>query len=958
VSVPPKSVQIDDRLLAKLFQLDDAASRRKFLARNRRFLRPEGIDALTAAVRVQMRVDPQRALGLAEVALTAARQTRKPELQALALRAKANALYASGKNQEAVSLDERAAKIFERRKNFAELGKTLLSSLQPLILLGEFDRAFATANRAREIFGKLNDVHRLARLEINAGNIYHRQDRFEEALACYERAYDQLLLFKDEEGIAAALSNMAVCLISLDDFRRALATYQRARNYCEEHGMPVLTAQADYNIAYLHYLRGDYERAIEMLHAARDSCRRFDDAYHFALCHLDLSDIYLELNLTEEAQEIAHEGFGRFHQLGMGYEAAKCLANEAIALSQLGKPFRALELFDQARAEFVREKNVAWPWLVDLYRALILFQEGRFYESRQLCRRALEFFKSSTMRGKEILCRLLLARLNLQSGDHEVAHRECAWCLAETARLDLPTLQYQSNLLMGQIQQASGDLESAYQSYRNASESLESLRSGLRRDELKIAFVRNKQQVYENLVGLCLSGKVPNASAEQAFEYIEDAKSRSLLDLLLRHGDSPIVNESTQSALVRRIRDLREELDWYYHRIENEQLRSQTARSAQIERLEDQAIHKEKELLEILREAPAATRGAPALHAHRRVSVAEIRGLLPPESVLIEYFSVEDRILAAVLSQDSLEIVPVSVEPRVRGLLQMLQFQLAKQQLHPEYVRLFQGTLLEATQSHLRELYDELISPIRPFLKGRDLIVVPHGILHHVPFHALHDGSSYLIDSYTVAYTPSASVYALGDARAHADSGPSLIFAVPDERAPFIREEAESLAKLLPSAELFLGPSATLANLKARGAQARLIHIATHGDFRPDNPLFSRIHLADSYLTLYDLYQLRLPAEIVTLSGCATGLNLVSKGDELLGLMRGLLAAGAQSLLLSLWDVNDKSTAEFMQLFYQQIAASNDKARAFQKAAQAMRERKPHPYFWAPFCLVKRACRS
>jgi CHAT domain-containing protein/Tfp pilus assembly protein PilF len=945
-------VQIDDKLLVKLFRLNDAASRKKFLARHRRLLSSEGIDALTAAVREQMRVDAHRALGLAEVALTAARQMRKPELKALAIRAKANALYASGRNKDAVALDECAAKIFEKKKNAAELGKTLLSSLQPLILVGEYDRASATANRAREIFLKLGDTHRLARLEINVGNIFHRQDRFAEALACYERAYDQLLAFKDAEGIAAALSNIAVCLISLDDFRRALATYKRAREYCEKNGMPVLTAQADYNIAYLHYLRGDYERAIEMLHTARETCRRFDDAYHFALCHLDLSDIYLELNLTEEAQEIAHEGFSRFRQLSMGYEAAKCLANEAIAISKLGKPFRALELFDQARTAFVREKNLVWPWLVDLYRALILFQEGRLYESRRLCRRALEFLETSSLRGKEILCRLLLARIHLKSGNYSSAKQECALCLAAMAKLDVPALEYQSNLLMGQIHQATGDLESAYHSYRKAREALENLRSGLRRDELKIAFVRNKLQVYENLVDLCLSGKVPHASLEEAFEYIEDAKSRSLRDLLLRHGDSSIANDSNQSALVRRIRDLREELDWYYHRIEDEQLRGQTTRSAQIERLEGQAIHKEKELLEVLREAPA---GSIAPHAHKKVSVAEIRRVLPPDSVLIEYFSIDDRVLAIVLNKNQLEMTLVSVLARVRGLLQMLQFQLAKHRLNPKYVRLFQESFQEATLSHLCDLYGELIAPIRQSLAGQDLIIIPHGILHHVPFHALYDGSRYLIDSFTVSYSPSASIYASSVSPTFRAADSSLIFGVSDERAPFIRDEAESLAKLLPSPELFLNSGATLANLNARAPHARIIHIATHGDFRPDNPLFSRVHLGDSYLTLHDLYQLRLPAEIVTLSGCATGLNVVSTGDELLGLARGLFAAGAQSLLLSLWDVNDKSTTEFMQHFYRRLLGGDNKVRAMQHAVTQLREHYPHPYFWAPFLLVERA---
>ena len=117
--------------------------------------------------------------------------------------------------------------------------------------------------------------------------------------------------------MAIALHNMAMCLISLNDFPRSLDCYQKSRELSERYGMPLLRDQADYNIAYLYYFRGEYSRAIEMLFATRRACEITGDAYHLALCHLDLSEIYLELNLSEEAREMAHEGFRRFEKLGM-----------------------------------------------------------------------------------------------------------------------------------------------------------------------------------------------------------------------------------------------------------------------------------------------------------------------------------------------------------------------------------------------------------------------------------------------------------------------------------------------------------------------------------------------------------------------------------------------------------------------------------------------------------------
>ena len=116
--------------------------------------------------------------------------------------------------------------------------------------------------------------------------------------------------------------------------------------------------------------------------------------------------------------------------------------------------------------------------------------------------------------------------------------------------------------------------------------------------------------------------------------------------------------------------------------------------------------------------------------------------------------------------------------------------------------------------------------------------------------------------------------------------------------------------------------------------------------------MFSSISLGDSNLNLFDLYQLNLPCELVTLSGCGTGLNTVVGGDELLGLVRGLLYAGAQGVLVTLWDVNDRSTAEFMRLFYEAFRTNRNKARAVQEAMAEIRRRYVHPYYWAPFVLV------
>ena len=947
---------LTEAALKDLARLKDDASRARYLLRRPRLCCKSVVEQLNEVVRGKLRADTHEALSLAEAAVAIARKLRNREALGRSLRSKANALYMIGDNQHALEFHAEAIETFQKAGNALEEARTLIPSIQPLILLGQYDRAFECAEAARKIFERLGDKQRLGHLEINVGNIYHRQDRFEEGLACYERAYEMLLPFRDSEGLAVALYNMAVCLITLNDFPRALATYQRAREMCVQHGMTLLVTQSDYNIAYLYYLRGEYSRAIEMLRATRVKCEENGDAHVLALCFFDLSEIYLELNLSTEARDVAHEGYLRFQKLGMGYEEAKCQANEAMALSQVGKAMRALELFDQARVKFVREKNLVWPWLIDLYQAVVLYNEGRLFEARRLCTRAAKFFDTSMLPGKGVLCQLLLARLSLKTGDLAAARKECARALERLAALEAPVLRYQAEFLMGQVQQASGDLRGAYDSHQRAREALETLRSSLRAEELKIAFMKNRLEVYECLVDICMKDDAKENSSEESFGYMEMAKSRSLAELLVHHAQAMPAGEAGQSGLVRRIREMREELNWYYRRLEQEQLRGEDPSPERIEKLQKQALEHENELLRALRELPMPQAMGSVAHDPANdpalTSLDRIRAALPADAALIEYFSLKDQFIAAVLTSEKLEIVPLTPVSRVVNLLRMLHFQISKFRLGAGYTQEFAKPLFDAAQAHLKELYKEVMTPLRVHLRARHLVIVPHGVLHYLPFHALFDGDGYVIDSFTVSYAPSAGIFALCQQKASRASGPPLILGVPDAHAPLILDEVQSVAKILPGAELIVGADANENALRTKGSHSRLIHIATHGTFRQDNPMFSGIRLGNAYLSLYDLYQLKLDADLVTLSGCATGLNVVTAGDELLGLIRGLLYAGAQSLLLTLWNVHDRSTADFMTYFYRRFQGEADKARALQGAMQELRQQYPHPYYWAPFALI------
>ena len=226
-------------------------------------------------------------------------------------------------------------------------------------------------------------------------------------------------------------------------------------------------------------------------------------------------------------------------------------------------------------------------------------------------------------------------------------------------------------------------------------------------------------------------------------------------------------------------------------------------------------------------------------------------------------------------------------------------------------------------------------------------------MLHYVPFHALFDGESYLIDRYAVSYAASAYVLRICRSRTPASgSARDLILAVADNLTPHINDEVEALKRLLPDADVFVGAQAGEDKLRKYGPTAGKIHIAAHGVFRADNPDFSSIRLGDNWLNLFDIFNLNLGAEITTLSACETGMNDVLGGDELLGLARGFLRAGTPSLVVSLWMVNDKSTAQLMYRFYQGLQARLTKANALREAILEVKTAFPHPYYWAPFILM------
>ena len=935
----------------QIADLTSQPARIEFIEKHPELISPEVVSNLSALIPQLVKCDRDKALAVADTAVMIANRIGDTESMAQSLRAKANAHYALGQNKTALEHHRKALRLFRSLGDTEQVARTLSSSIQPLILQGRYRQAFAAAREARKSFTAQGNRWRVARLDLNLGNIFDRQDRTAEALECYERAYQYLSRHEqdDPEGVAVSLHNKAVALVRLNDFSKAAVTYETARSFAASHDMPVLVGQADYNIAWLHYIRGDYSRAISMLRTARETCHSAGDEYHVALCHLDLSEIYQELNLVAEGAEAAEQASASFGQLGMQYEKAKSLANLAVATSRQGDTDRALELFLQARRIFVKEKNKVLPAVIDLHRALVLFDDRRDADASRLGNAALPMLQRFKLTNKAILCRLLLSRLYLRRDNVRVAQQQCNRALKSLANLESPVLSCQAYALKGQIQAEAKHSRRAYAAFQRAAEYVDSLRNRIHGEELKISFMKDRVKIYEGLVALCMEHHPGTRANTEIFRHIEQAKSRTLFDFLSASRSPSWLASQGHTEHAGRIQELRGELNWFFHRTERARL--EQAPRQQLSALQADSQRRERELLKLSREHGSADRD-PGIGLASSFTVGQVRQSLPNDTVILNYFQVRDQMVVVLLSHDRLQIVPLGDLLRISSALDLLQLQLSKLRLGGDYVKRFANVLLQATQTHLQALYKLLIEPIHGSLAASHLVIAPHGILHHLPFHALFDGRQYLIDEFTVSYAPSASVYSLCQQRSVVAGATSLILGVPDPSVPFVEEEVKAVAACFPNPEVLLGQSATVARLRHQGLSSRFIHIATHGYFRRDNPMFSGIRLGDSYLSLYDLYELRLPAELVTLSGCSTGLNVVAAGDELLGLARGLIHAGAETSMVTLWDVQDQSSAQLMKLFYTNLAGARSKALALQMAMRQVKADHPHPYYWAPFVLI------
>lgn len=938
-----------DEVVASLTGLASLPAVRRRLSGWKARPKPQLVDRLYDEVVRLVRVDLAQARRVARAACWLAKEWKDEYSLAQASRALGHVDYLSGLCAEALAHYQSAISRFEKLGRHLDLARTLSGSLQSLIYLGDYRCAFDWATRARSIFAAEGDGLRLARLDLNMGNILYRQDRFDESLRLYRRALRYFRGKGEIQDRAVALRNMAVAHMGLHQMVHAQRAFRQARRVAHEGGLPALVAEADYNIAYLYYLRGEFNAALDLYTRTHEFARHSGDAYHRAICSLDQSDLYLELNLIEEAGRLAREAADGFASLGVAYERGKALLNLATAESRGGRTTEALDLLGQGRAVFDQEKNAAWGAIATLYRAQILSAAGRAAEAEQTAQEALHGLDHSNWASRKTQALLLLARLKLERGDTGGADLRSQGALECAAQIESPSLLFQAHALRGRIAEENGELPAARRQYLQARGYLETLRSRLTQERLTLSFIKDKLLVYDRLIALALRSRRRNWKAE-AFQLIGEMKSRVLGDVLALRDAHLQTKVGTLSAAARRLRHVRSELNWLYRELDFSDNR-ETALSADTRKALMARIRSlEARLAGAGQGGPDAEQSRP--FTSQSLDLERFQASLPEGVLFLEYFAVDGELHLCAIDPRAVRFSRLSRLDEVSHAVRLLHLQLSKLQLGPGFAARYGRTLQAAADLHLERLHDLLLGPLTVAGRYRHLVVAPSGVLNSVPFHALRHKRGYLIDSTTVSYAPSAGVYDWSLRQPPAAGEKSLVFGISDALAPEIAAEARAVDRLLPRSRLYLDERATESTLRRAAPRSRFIHIATHGHFRQDNPMFSSIRLGDSRLSLWDLYSFRLQAALVTLSGCSTGLSVSAGGDEMIGLIRGLLFAGTRTVQSTLWDVHDRSTASYMTLFYQNLLGGTGLAEAQRSAMLELRLEFPHPFFWAPFALT------
>ncbi len=849
----------------------------------------------------------------------------------------------------------------------AALDLSILQELQTFSAQYKYDdpqRALEIAERAALVAQELDSVEGRAMARQAQADALVYLDRYPEARACYQEARD-IYQHLGQELAAARMIGEVWTLAYLGYAREALRLADRLEPLlaasgaqgCEIDLRKLVGLWNNKGIAYDGL--GLYEEALSNHARMAEQARTWDDELEAARAQHNRAWALVHLNELKEAETLLSQVRAVFARHEDWSDLARADLNLAVIYLHQERYSAALCTLETARATLHELEGMDNQLaLLDLHQAQIMLRAGeeRYAEIETILHRAQAVFAAHGPRSEEGEARLILGHCYLAQGKLAAARRSYQQLLALAPAV--PPLVYQAHHGLGKTAAAEGKLDAARAAYDRAITQIERTRRTLAVDEFRASFIGDKLAVYRDMVLLCLQ----MGDKDAAFEYVERTRSRALLDMLTTALQDMSDMLDSAAPEVQELNRLQYELATLYRQLEvrqTDELRVLSdlspAEEAQITALEDQIRSLSRDLE---RRYPRCD----TLPTTQPARVSEIAAGLSPDTLLLEYHLAGEELWVFPVDSTGLqeprmlgataEILPTAQKWRM-SLERVLSLQAT---VGAQYVHQRLAQLQTATRKSSTALYDMLLAPLTELLAAHSqLVIVPDGELHYLPFHALHDGTGYLLEQHLVSYAPSATVLRHCQQTQYARRDNMLVLGFSGGVLPHLQQEMDALQEIGLELTLYTESEATKQRLRERGSDYDVIHLAAHGRFRPYNPMFSYLSLADSDLLAREVYGLHLPAALVTLGACETGRGK-RKGDDWWGLVRGFFSAGAAAVLATLWPVDDAATAHLMREFYRQLWAGASKTAAL-RAAQLTLLRQDdavycHPAYWAPFCLL------
>jgi tetratricopeptide (TPR) repeat protein len=946
----------DARFLEQLLAAGDKEERERLLEQHGP-LDVTFFQLLKDRVRKVAEENSQEALWISGIGLEAAEFSREQEGVAHAWWARGNALLFLGRHDDCLAAYSTASSIFAGLGKADQVAMLQINHMPPLMWTGRYAEAQTMGRSALDALGGQGDTIYVASILLNLGVCAIHQGNHIEALEYTEQAAEVFSRLGEVVQAARCQVTRAWALECLDRFSEAEALLQTVLEVFADHGAWVPWARTALNLGVLHARLADYQAALRWLEDSRREFLKAGIEMDAGVADLYRTQCFLDVGLLPEAASLAEQLVDTFTSLKMPRQVARATSLLAEVHARRGEIASAYRELGRARTIFRTEDDALEVALIDLQRAALLRDMGRPGEALGLASESADTLDVERHPVRHAEAQLVVARSCEDLGrieEAQVAYR-VAWAAGALPSGTIeppPVLAYHIAHARGSIAEAAGERLLAHGEYNRAVDYLTKAARGLGLDELRGGYLEDKRVVYESALRLALEDE----RVADAFRCSELARAGTLRDALAGGHRTPLKLAEDQAALeglrarwTWRVSALRQPVDLLAEA--EEEMTSPGDRSTLLRELADL----ERELTDAYRRLRLADPRFTVLEQGEVLRLDKVRRLLPEGTALLSFDHVEDHLLAFVVTGEREDVAPL-------GRLAELRWEAAGLGHALEEVRLFNDPadlvmLEEELLANLQALY-RFVFAVPLARLGSDiqrLLIVPCDVLNTLPLEAFHDGRQHLLERYEVCYLPSASLLAVLPTSFQVGPGFPLVMGHSWEgRLPLVLEETEGVAKVLARNSdreplLLTEEQATAKALREHAASTSLVHVAAHGAFRNDAPLFSSLHLADGPLTVNEVYGLDLgQSALVTLSGCQTGLGQ-GRGGEMLGLTHAFFFAGAPALVVSRWRVDDEITTKLMQDFYAALARGDTVAGALRTAQLSACACHPHAGYWAAF---------